>query len=153
MRRRLLAAAGFVNLVFAAFQLTLAFAGAAASRYLGAPRWALAVLERGGPALWLIVAAAAGLSAVVGLYGLSGAGLIRRLPALGPVLVVAGSGYVLWSLRVVQFAVWEWQSPGSVAPRWFVIRGAPLLLGLAYLLGASAVAAAAPRVKAARAGR
>ena len=51
MRRNLLAIAGVINLSFAAFQLFLAFRGVDASRSLGAPRWALRIVEGGGPAL------------------------------------------------------------------------------------------------------
>ena len=51
------------------------------------------MLEKGGPALWLLVLAAAGFSAIAGLYGLSGAGLLPRLPALRAALIVIGCGF------------------------------------------------------------
>ena len=122
--------------------------GARVSRYLGAPRWALSILDQGGPVVLLLVAAAAGISVAVGLYGLSGAGLIRRLPALRPVLIVVGCAYALWGARVAQLIALEIGRPGIVPTRFFVIRGAPLLLGLIYLLGASAVPAPVRREQA-----
>ena len=139
MRRILLAVAGFLNIALALLQLALAFCGAGASRFFGAPRWALAILEAGGLKLWLLTLLAVGLSAVVGLYALSGAGLVRRLPAVRGVLIVLGAISVLWGFGVLKLVALELQNPGSVIPRYFAIRGAPLLLGLAYLLGASIV--------------
>jgi hypothetical protein len=137
MRRTLLAVAGLLNLAMALLQLVLAFLGTDACRYFGAPRWALAILEEGGPKLWLLTLLAVGVSAVAGLYALSGAGLVRTLPAVRGALFVLGSVSVLWGLGVLKLVALDLQNPGSVMPRFFVIRGAPLLLGLVYLLGAS----------------
>jgi hypothetical protein len=139
MRKTLLAVVGLFNFAFALLQLSLAFLSADASRYFGAPRWALAILEAGGLKLWLLTFLAVGVSVAVGLYALSGAGLVRRLPAVRAVLIMLGAVSVLWGIRVLELVVLAWQQPGSVAPRFFVIRGVPLLLGLIYLLGASAV--------------
>lgn len=121
--------------------MTLACLRADASRYFGAPRWALAILEEGGLKLWLLTFVAVGTSATVGLYALSGAGLVRRLPALRAVLIVVGGISALWGLGVLRLVALNLQHPGSVTPRFFIIRGAPLLLGLIYLLGASAAPA------------
>jgi hypothetical protein len=139
MRKTLLAAAGFFNLAFALFQFMLAFLPAEASRYFGAPRWALAILQEGGLKLWLLVLLATGISIIVGLYALSGAGVVRRLPAVRLVLIALGCLAVLWSLRVFEFIMLNLQHPGSVAHRLIIIRGAPLLLGIVYLAGATLI--------------
>ena len=145
MRRRLLAVVGLVSFAFALLQLVLAFLSADASRHFGAPRWVLAILEKGGPKLWLLAFLAVGVSVMVGLYTLSGAGLVRRLPAVRAVLFLLGGLSTLWGLKVLALVALEMQHPGSVMPRFFVIRGAPLLLGLIFLLGASEASACQSR--------
>jgi hypothetical protein len=137
MRKTLLAVAGFFYLAMGLLQLVLAFLGADACRYFGAPRWALTILEAGGLKLWLLTFLAVGGSVVAGLYALSGAGLVRRLPAVRGVLIVLGGVSGLWGLGVLKLVALDLQNPGSVMPRFFIIRGVPLLLGLVYLLGAS----------------
>jgi hypothetical protein len=78
---------------------------------------------------------------MVGLYALSGAGLVRRLPAVRAVLFLLGGVSTLWGLKVLALVALEMQHPGSVTPRFFAIRGAPLLLGLIFLLRASEASA------------
>jgi hypothetical protein len=135
VRKSMLAIVGFTNIVFAVFQAVLAFSSAGASRYLGAPPWALAILEKGGPSVMALAASAVGISACAGVYALSGAGMVRRLPALRAVLLAIGCGYALWGLRLVPPVVLAWQHPSSVLPRFLIIRGAPLLMGVLVLAG------------------
>jgi len=148
MSRKLLAVAGWTNLAIAAFQVGLAFFGTAAARYFFAPRWALRMMAAGAAPMILLVGTAASLSVLVGAYGLSGARLVRPLPALRPVILIFGSLYALWGTRVAELAWLAWQYPGRIPLRLFFIRSVPLLLGLAYLAGARALRA--PSVRAER---
>ena len=103
------------------------------------------MIAAGGAPLILLVGAAAGLSVLVGVYGLSGARLIRPLPALRPVILIFGSLYTLWGIRVAELVWLAWQYPGRIPLRLFAIRTVPLVLGLAYLAGARALRATSVR--------
>jgi hypothetical protein len=135
-RRAMLTVGGLSNLAIAALQVTLAFLGPTAIRYFGAPPWAQEVVSRGGALFLLTAIAAALVSVAVGLYGLSLAGFGPRLPWVRAVVLVVGGGYTLWGMRVLPLVLQTMQQPGTVAPRFFLIRGIPLALGLLYLVGA-----------------
>jgi hypothetical protein len=89
--------AGCLSLAVAAFQLILTFSPTLC-RFFGAPE----ELMTGDP-LWLYVTsfAATALFAIWGLYGLSGAGRIRRLPLLRTGLLAIGGIYTLRGLMLI----------------------------------------------------
>jgi hypothetical protein len=141
MRRKLLGVVGYLFIALGLLQFALAFQGREASHYLGAPGWALAILEQGGLKLWLVTFGAVVSSVAIGLYALSGAGVVGRLPGLRPVLFVVGGGLAVWGLGVLKLLALYLRQPGTLAPRLLVIRGVPLVLGLVCLWAAAAVRA------------
>jgi hypothetical protein len=131
-----LVAAASASGATALLHVAIALAGAPGYRYFGAPSLAVA-LESGSlapPVLTLGLAAAFVLCAA---YGLSGAGLLRHLPLLRPVLLVIGSVFALRGLMAV---------PESLAllhgslryPRALVFSSVALVIGACYLMGLAA---------------
>lgn len=107
--------------------------GAPAYRYFGAPD--LAVLEERGswtPALLTLVLVV--IFSVFGLYALSGARKIRRLPLLLTGLIAIGSLYALRGLAV--FPELVYLARGAELPsRYAVFSLVALVIGIAYLIG------------------
>jgi hypothetical protein len=126
----LLLAGGYFSLAFAAFQLTGVFWPPKAIRHLGGP----AQLSIARPVLYallcVIVAAAA---AVFGLYDLSGAGKIRRLPLLRTVVTLATLIYVLRGLVLFPQILIVINHPYLV--RFAVFSLVSLVVGLVHLGG------------------
>lgn len=134
--RRALLAGAAASCAIAALHVAIPFAGAGWYRFFGAPALAAAV-ERGStlrPAVMTFAFAA--IFALWGLYAISAAGLVRRLPLLRTALVVVGTIYVLRGcflipqlLRIARHAPQE--------PRNVVFSVASLLIGLCYFVGAA----------------
>ena len=130
--QKLLTAAGILSLAVAVFQAAVSFSPSM-SVYLGAPAEIAA-----SPVLLIIVGlAAAVVFLVFGLYGLSGAGLLRRLPLLRLGLVVIGAIYALRGLLIVLVAlvkagiVTGYTLPGHSVTTSLI----PLVIGFLYLAG------------------
>ena len=128
-----LAAAGLISLVVAVFQAVISFSPSL-SIYFGAPEEIAA-----SPGLLLALGLAAAVIFVIfGLYGLSGAGLIRRLPWLKAGLVVTGAIYTLRGLAIIPVALIKLGilNAGAPMPGPAVASSLiPLVIGVLYLAG------------------
>jgi hypothetical protein len=103
-----------------------------AAAYFNAPRGLLASPIR----LFVAGETAALLVVVLGLYALSGAGRIRRLPLLRPVLLVTGTLYTLRGMFIIMtvLAV-AGVGAGAVVPEAVGSHLVFLTAGIAYLGG------------------
>ena len=129
----MLVLAAALSFAIALLHLAIIFMGPQAYTYFGAAD--LGALEAQGsriPDLVTLVLVA--VFAVFGLYALSGAGVIRRLPLLATGLVVIGSIYTLRGLVVVPDLIRLVQGAGYPL-RQTVFSTTSLAIGLAYLLG------------------
>lgn len=93
-----LALGGVASLIASAVHLAAIAGGAPWYRFLGAGEGMARAAERGGWRPALVTAAIAGVLAVWGLYALSGAGLIGRMPLLRPALAAITAAYLLRGL-------------------------------------------------------
>ena len=97
-RNDLLLFGGYFSLAFAVFQISGVFWSPDAIRYFGGP----AELSRTRPVVYsLLCIAAAAIVAVLGLYALSGAGKIRRLPLLRTIVTITTLIYLLRGLPLI----------------------------------------------------
>lgn len=137
--RTLLTGAGLLSFAGSLFQALLACSPSWSSSW-GAPSELLA-----NPLLLLAAGlGVAGLPAIFGLYGLSGAGRVRRLPLLRLGLLGIGLGYSLMGVvsLVPQLLVWtgvvDVPVPQLILLRNIAFFSAVLLTGLLYLAGLAA---------------
>ncbi len=133
--RFLLTVGAWLNFAIALAHLAIVVAGPPAYLYTG--RADLAQLAQTGsplPALLTLVLAAAFL--VCGLYGLSGAGRLPRLPLLRLGLLAIGGVYTLRGLIVILDVLSLVRGAGYPL-RQTVFSAVALAVGLLYLLGAS----------------
>ena len=125
----ILVLAGVLSLAVAVFQVYLGFSPAA-SAYWGGPT--------DQPVL-LIASLVVGLVfALWGLYGLSGAGIIRRLPLLRLGLIVIGAIYTLRGISLITILLILLgiiQYPEPIPPQALIASLVSLTIGLAYLVG------------------
>ena len=131
--KQILLFSGVLNFLFAMFQLIVGFSPSL-SLYFGAPE----ALVANSYLLIVVSFIVAGVVAVFGLYALSGAGCIRTLPWLKPMLVVISCVYLLRGLVLVpEFLVVAGtiQSPVPIAPRFVGFSAGALLLGLFFVAG------------------
>ncbi len=136
--KQVLTLAGCLSLAVAAFQFILTFSPTLC-RFFGAPE----ELMTGDP-LWFYLASfsATALFAIWGLYGLSGAGRIRRLPLLRTGLLAIGGIYTLRGLLlfpVLLLAVGLVPADGPVSPQMLfaslLASSVALSTGILYLVG------------------
>jgi hypothetical protein len=131
--QKLLTLAGAVSLLVAVFQAVISFFPAL-SLYYGAPEWIVADWRL----LLAVGLAAAVVFAVFGLYGLSGAGIIRRLPWLRTGLTAVGLIYTLRGLAVIPVVLIRLGVVQVSAPLdepALISAIIPLVIGLLYLGG------------------
>jgi len=130
---RQLLIAGYLSLAIAVFQAIISFVPSW-SLYFGAPaemvenRWLLLLLGE----------IAAVFFAIFGLYGLSGAGIIRRLFLLRTGLIVISSIYILRGLMVVYELLIVGNvilSPETVNTQGVISSLVSLFIGLNYAIG------------------
>ena len=126
---------GIVSFAVALLHVIIIFVGASAYRYFGAGEDMATAAESGSafPALLTFVLVA--VFAIWGFYGLSGAGVIRRLPFLKIALLLIGAVYTLRGVAVFQQLFQIAASSAEVAPREIVFSLVSLIIGLAYLIG------------------
>ena len=74
----------------------------------------------------------AGVLTIWGFYALSGAGMIRHLPLLKPVLCAITAVYLL---RGVFFVFLQPHFPGNSQAFWYLSSGICLVIGLLHLIG------------------
>ena len=126
--------AGCLSLAVAAFQLILTFSPTLC-RVFGAPEELLT-----GDPLWLYLTSlsATALFGIWGLYGLSGAGRIRRLPLLRTGLLAIGGIYTLRGLLLIPAilaVVGLVPSDVPVPPQALLASLVALSTGVFYLVG------------------
>ncbi len=131
--KQLLTLAGIISLLLAVFQVVITF-NPAWSLYFGAPK----NITDNHPLLYTTGVIAALFFAMFGLYGLSGAGLIRRLPLLRLGLCTITAIFLLRGLVIIpQLLVVTGLRP-AVAPlpvRFLVSSLVALGIGFLYLVG------------------
>jgi hypothetical protein len=111
------------------------FVGAPAYRYLGAGERMARLAERGEPGPPIITAALTLTFAAWAAYAFSGAGILRPLPFLRPVLVLIGAVYTLRGVVLAPQLVWFLAGPPPIAGRHLVFSAISLVIGLLYLAG------------------
>lgn len=125
----LLIIAGVLSLAVAVFQFYLGFSPTA-SEYWGGPT---------DQPLLLAASLVVGLVfALWGLYGLSGAGVIRRLPLLRLGLIVIGFIYTLRGIPLIMILLIMAgiiHDPQPIPPQALISSLVSLGIGLAYLVG------------------
>lgn len=130
LRNYALLAGGYFSLAFAALQVSGIWWTPDAIRHWGGPA-DLSVQKPLVYALLCLVVAA--VVAVFGLYALSGAGKIRRLPLLRTGLVATTAIYLVRGLLFIpQFPV-VWKHPQLA--RFLVFSLVSLCVGIVYLIG------------------
>ena len=125
--------AGLISLALAFFQAVIGFFPGM-SLYFGAPE----VLAKNYPLLVGTSLLVSALLVLFGLYALSGAGRIRPLPLLKPVLVGVTLIYILRGLVLIPeiLLVWEILDTAVPVPQRFIwFSGGALALGLLHLAG------------------
>ncbi|MBA3442076.1 MAG: hypothetical protein H0T92_19625 [Pyrinomonadaceae bacterium] len=132
---QLLKTGGILSFAVALLHIVIILAGAPAYRYFGAGEEMATAAESGSafPALLTLLLVA--IFAIFGLYALSGAGVIRRLPFLNIALILIGTIYTVRGVAVFQQLFQMSMSSAEVAPREIVFSMIALVIGLAYLVG------------------
>jgi putative oxidoreductase len=141
--RMWLCAAAWFTAVAALLHLAVIAGGPDWYRFFGAGERTARLAARGAASPAVLSAAIAGVLGVWALYGLSGAGVVRRLPALRPALLTIAAIYIARGLLAVPFVL---LAPGPYAAE---LRGRMaflivtslicLALGACYAGGAAAV--------------
>ena len=117
----------------AVLHLAILLVGPPWYRYFGAPSLARQIESGSALVPWLLTLAVAALFALSAGYGLSGAGVIRRLPLLRVALYTIAAVYLLRGLQVVpEVIVWI---QGRIPPRFAVFSAFSAFAGVVYLLG------------------
>ena len=128
--------AGAASAGVALLHVLILFVGGPAYRYFGAGERMARLAERGYPTPALITVALTVMFIVWAAYAFSGAGLLRPLPLLRPVLITIGVVYALRGLLLGPQMVWFFSGhEAAVPPRQLAFSAAALLTGLAYLVG------------------
>lgn len=136
----------------AAVHLGTLMAGAAWYRFFGATSLAARV-ERGDFILPTLLTLVLALAFTAGaLYALSGAGLLRRLAHVRPVLLGLGAVYVLRGMQLLVDLLAVLRG-GQVPVRAFVFSGFSALAGALHLIGAVPKPATRPAPRRRRANR
>jgi hypothetical protein len=123
-----------LNFAIAAVHLGVIVAGAPAYLYFGAA--GLAALARAGSPVPALLTAGLALAFIIfGLYGLSGAGVIRPLPLGRAALAAIGGVYTLRGMIVI-FDLMRLARGAGYPLRQTVFSAVALAIGLIYLSGA-----------------
>ncbi|MCU0292375.1 MAG: hypothetical protein MUF10_10385 [Thermoanaerobaculaceae bacterium] len=132
--RLLLALGGIGSVLIALLHLAIIVIGPGGYRYFGAAELA-PMAERGSPVPALLTLCIAVVFAVWGAYGLSGAGVLPRLPLLRPALLAIGTIYGLRGLVAIPELI-QTARGQPLIPRFLVFSLTALVLGLLHLGGA-----------------
>lgn len=127
--RNILILAGVLSFAVAIFQVYLGFSPSA-SEYWGGPT--------DQPVLLILALVVALVFAMWGLYGLAGAGVIRRLPLLRLGLIVIGAIYLLRGIPLIPMLLIMSgiiRDPQIITGQAVIASFVSLLIGLAYLIG------------------
>ena len=132
--RVLLLIAASVSFFVAVLHVVIAIIGPSAYTFFGGERLArIAVSGSFAPVLQTLFLAA--IHALFGLYGLSGAGVIRRLPLLTVGLFAIGGMYAFRGLSAIPQGLQILQDPDSLPFRMLFYSLVSLATGCAYIAG------------------
>jgi hypothetical protein len=126
---------GLMVLGVAVLHVAMIFVGAPAYRYFGAGGRMAQMAAAGSPVPALITLAAVVVFVAVGLYGLSGAGRLRRLPLLRTGLVAIGTVFTLPGIALVAELSVFVHAAHAPPVRFLVFSAVSLAIGLFYLVG------------------
>jgi len=135
MKNQWLILGGILSFAVALLHVVIIFIGAPAYRYFGAGEDMATAAESGSAFPALLTLFLAGIFAIWGFYGLSGAEVIRRLPLLKIALILIGAVYTLRGVAVFQQLFQIATSSAEVAPREIVFSLISLVIGSTYLIG------------------
>jgi hypothetical protein len=135
MKNQWLILGGILSFAVALLHVIIIFIGAPAYRYFGAGEDMATAAESGSAFPTLLTLFLIAIFAIWGFYGLSGAGVMRRLPLLKIALILIGAVYTLRGVAVFQQLFQIATSSVEVAPREIVFSLVSLVIGLAYLIG------------------
>ena len=122
--------AGLLSLALAVLHVAMVATGTPAYRYFTAPPRLIQLSEQGSPVPALVTLGIALGFVLWALYGVSGAGLMPRLPLLRTGLAVIGTIYILRGVLLFpQLAA------RTDPPRSLVFSGVSLAIGMVYLAG------------------
>lgn len=135
--RTLLTIAALLSFSIALLHLTMIFIGAEAYRYFDAGKKMVEAAKAGSLHPAIITLGIASVFTVFGLYALSGAGAMTRLPLLQPALWVISSIYTLRGLAVFVQMIMLLQGKNGLhlAPKDIVFSLVSLCIGMVYLVG------------------
>lgn len=130
-----LLAAGGVSFAVALLHVVVVLIGPSAYSFFGGERMArLAAANFAGPALQTLTLAA--IHSIFGVYALSGAGVIRRLPLLAGVLFVIGGIYAFRGLSIIEQGVRILADPNSTLLMSVIgYSFVSFVTGCAYIIG------------------
>ena len=131
--KQILVLSGVLCFVMAIFQIIISFSPSL-SLYFGAPE----TLAKNIYMLILVSFVVAGILGIFGLYAISGAGYIRALPILKPMLLLISGIFILRGLLIIpEFLVVMGlvQSSIPVAPRFIVFSIGALVIGFFFITG------------------
>lgn len=129
---RFLLAAAALDGIGALLHLACIPLGGPAYRALGAGERMAQLADAGHPYPTIIAAAIASVLTVWALYALSGAGVIRRLPLLRPVLCAIAAVFLL---RGIGFVMLMPYFPGNSMTFWIASSAVCLVSGLVHAAG------------------
>jgi hypothetical protein len=130
--RALLVIAGSCSLALALLHVVLIFIGPSAYRYFGAGEGMARRAQAGSLMPAAVTLGVATVLCIFGLYALSGAAVVRRLPLLRPALVGIAAIYTLRGLSFFPQVWYLLQHPGQIPMRFVAFSGASLAIGLAH---------------------
>ncbi len=126
--------AALISFAIALLHVVIVFIGPPAYSFFGGARLAqLAASGSFSPTMMTL--ALAFVHAVFGVYGLSGAGLIRRLPFLSIGLIIIGGLYAFRGLSIINQTLQVLTDPGSLPLRVLFYSLVSLTTGCAYIIG------------------
>ena len=127
----------------ALLHVAIIFGGPAWYRFFGAGARMAWLASQGSPYPTVITAGIAGVLGIWALYGLSGAGVVRRLPLLRPVLLLIGGVYFARGLVAIPVVLLgDGPYAEELRGRMPFLIGTSLVclaLGVSYALGAASV--------------
>ena len=130
----LLVIAAIAVLCIALLHIAIIFLGRKAYGYFGAAQL-IPLVEKGSPWPTVITFLLAGVFAVCGLYGLSGAGVLPHLPLLRIGLMAVSAVFTLRGLALIKEIPKALRMAGAVPQRELVFSSVSLVTGLLFLSG------------------
>jgi len=126
---------GVANLLIGLLHVVIIFVGESAYRYFGAgeemARWA----AEGSVVPPLVTALIVLVFVVFGLYGLSGADRIRKLPLRKAVLIVVSIVFTVRGLLMIQFIYWAISPDYEVDIKDMIFTLVAITIGILYFYG------------------